>query len=61
MLFHRDRVDAICLDDLVPLVKGREVFLKMDIEETEDAVLECAHKFFKEVDVKVRDYPLCNV
>ncbi|BFY99310.1 hypothetical protein BsWGS_02350 [Bradybaena similaris] len=46
-------VDAICLDDLVPLVRGKTVFLKVDLENNERAVLECADQFFKHVDVKV--------
>ncbi|GFO40765.1 hypothetical protein PoB_006727000 [Plakobranchus ocellatus] len=50
---QKNLINAICLDDLLPLVKGREVFLKMDIEASEDAVLECADQFFKEVNVKV--------
>ncbi|CAL1544808.1 unnamed protein product [Lymnaea stagnalis] len=57
--FRRDKipksqfVDAICLDDLVPLVAGRRVFLKIDLEGNEAAVLECAHEFFTRVDVKI--------
>ncbi|XP_035825830.1 uncharacterized protein LOC101860018 isoform X2 [Aplysia californica] len=46
-------VDAICLDDLVPFVRGRDVFLKLDLEGMEVQVLQCAQEFFSQVDVKV--------
>ncbi|KAH9523773.1 hypothetical protein Btru_040891 [Bulinus truncatus] len=46
-------VDAICLNDLVPLVEGKQVFLKIDLEGHEEHVLECAQDFFSKVDVKV--------
>ncbi|CAG5115282.1 unnamed protein product [Candidula unifasciata] len=46
-------VDAVCLDDLMPLVKGKTVFLKVDLENNERALLECADQFFKYVNVKV--------
>ncbi|KAI8774318.1 hypothetical protein BgiMline_014146 [Biomphalaria glabrata] len=46
-------VDAICLNDLAPLVEGKQVFLKIDLEGHEAKVLECAQDFFDKVDVKV--------
>ncbi|CAL1542029.1 unnamed protein product, partial [Lymnaea stagnalis] len=59
--FGLDRVDqsrkvvvkTICIDDLTPLMRGRNVYLKMDIENTEQHALVCAHKFFHEVNVRV--------
>ena len=51
---HRVLVDAICLDDLVPyLSQNLSVFLKMDIEGAEAAVLRCADHFFSALDVRV--------
>ncbi|CAL1542030.1 unnamed protein product [Lymnaea stagnalis] len=44
---------TICIDDLTPLMRGRNVYLKMDIENTEQHALVCAHKFFHEVNVRV--------
>ncbi|BFZ16412.1 hypothetical protein BsWGS_19451 [Bradybaena similaris] len=46
-------VDAICLDHLVPLVKGKTVFLKIDLQGSEAAVFDCAEHFFRNVNVKV--------
>ncbi|XP_059145812.1 uncharacterized protein LOC131932936 [Physella acuta] len=46
-------VDAICLDDLLPFVQGKDIFLKIDLEGKEEAVLKCAHEFFKNVNIKV--------
>lgn len=44
-------VAAICLDDLVPYVRTRHVFLKLDIEGFEARALRCASGFFQTVDV----------
>ncbi|KAK7490465.1 hypothetical protein BaRGS_00018251 [Batillaria attramentaria] len=43
---------AVCLDDLVPHVRTRRVFLKLDIEGWEARALSCASTFFQEVDVR---------
>ena len=45
-------VDTICVDDLIPLVKTKKIFLKMDIERAEALALSCAHKFFAQLDVQ---------
>ena len=47
------KVKTICIDDLIPLVKSRKLFMKMDIERTENKALTCAHNFFKQIDVRV--------
>ncbi|CAG5119528.1 unnamed protein product [Candidula unifasciata] len=46
-------VEAICLDNLVPLVREKTVFLKIDLEGSEAAVFECAEHFFSRVNVEV--------
>ena len=46
------QVNAVCLDDLVPLVKHKKVFIKMDIEKSEANALRCADKFFQQIDVR---------
>ena len=50
---HTESVNTVCLDDLIPLLKIRKVFIKIDIERTEAKALECAHKFFEKVDVRI--------
>ncbi|XP_035828183.1 uncharacterized protein LOC101851765 [Aplysia californica] len=50
---HTVTVNTICIDDLIPLLKLRKVFIKIDIERTEARALSCAHKFFDEVDVRI--------
>lgn len=47
------KVNTICMDDLVPLVAGQSVYLKMDIENSEHDALQCADLFFQHVDVRV--------
>ncbi|XP_059166726.1 uncharacterized protein LOC131948995 [Physella acuta] len=47
------KVKTICIDDLTPLMSGKPVFIKMDIENTEQFALMCAHRFFKAVDVRI--------
>ncbi|XP_059151016.1 uncharacterized protein LOC131937532 [Physella acuta] len=47
------KVKTICMDDLVPLVGGQSVYLKMDIENSEHDALQCADAFFRHVDVRV--------
>lgn len=44
-------VKAVCLDDLLPYVPTRRVFLKMDIEGSEWRALRCASRFFSELDI----------
>ncbi|XP_005111165.1 uncharacterized protein LOC101855988 [Aplysia californica] len=50
---HTVTVKTICIDDLIPLLKSKKVFIKIDIERAEAKALSCAHKFFDEVDVRV--------
>ena len=45
-------VNTICIDDLIPLVKTKKVFIKLDIEMTEATALSCAYNFFEEIDVR---------
>ena len=45
-------VNTICMDDLVPLIKHKKVFIKMDIEKSEANAIRCAGKFFDQVDVR---------
>ena len=45
-------VNSICIDDLIPLVKTKKVFIKLDIERTEATALSCAEEFFNQVDVR---------
>ncbi|XP_059146387.1 uncharacterized protein LOC131933913 [Physella acuta] len=47
------RVKTICIDDLTPLMLGKPVYIKMDIEKSEQFALVCAHRFFREVDVRI--------
>ncbi|XP_012941008.1 uncharacterized protein LOC101850738 [Aplysia californica] len=49
---HTVTVNTICIDDLIPLLKSKKVFIKIDIERTEAKALSCAHKFFDQVDVR---------
>ncbi|XP_059151015.1 uncharacterized protein LOC131937531 [Physella acuta] len=44
---------TICMDDLVPLITDRPVYLKIDIENTEHEALKCASQFFSKVNVEV--------
>nr|KAG5693039.1 hypothetical protein BaRGS_028799 [Batillaria attramentaria] len=44
-------VDAVTMDDLIPLVRTKRVFLKMDIERSEGRALRGASKFFAEIEV----------
>ncbi|GFR63154.1 hypothetical protein ElyMa_000148900 [Elysia marginata] len=46
-------VRTICLDDLSPLLKGKTVYMKIDIENSEHHALACANTFFTEVNVKI--------
>ncbi|XP_059147682.1 uncharacterized protein LOC131935306 isoform X2 [Physella acuta] len=48
-----DIVQSICLDDLIPLVKSKSVYVKMDIETSEHHALACGKEFFSSLDVKV--------
>ncbi|XP_076441283.1 uncharacterized protein LOC143280504 [Babylonia areolata] len=43
---------ALCLNHLVPLVPGRRVLLKLDIEGMEARALRCAAHFFQRLDVR---------
>lgn len=45
-------VRAVCLDDLTRYVRTPRVFLKMDIEGSEERALRCAGQFFQHVDVR---------
>ena len=45
-------VNTICMDDLVPLLKFKKVFIKMDIEKSEANAIRCASKFFEQIDVR---------
>ncbi|XP_059146386.1 uncharacterized protein LOC131933912 [Physella acuta] len=52
--FHpKLKVKTICIDDLTPLMAGKHVYIKMDIENAEHYALKGAHRFFKEVDVRI--------
>ncbi|XP_059146802.1 uncharacterized protein LOC131934714 [Physella acuta] len=48
-----DVVQSICMDDLIPLVKSKSVYVKMDIETSEHHALACGKEFFSSLDVKV--------
>ncbi|KAH3837776.1 hypothetical protein DPMN_111177 [Dreissena polymorpha] len=43
---------AIMLDDLIPMFRGKSVFIKMDIEAYELKAMLGGKKFFEEVDIK---------
>ncbi|XP_062619986.1 uncharacterized protein LOC134281566 [Saccostrea cucullata] len=45
-------IGSIFLDDLIPLIKTKDVFVKMDIEGTELKALKAAKNFFQTVNVK---------
>lgn len=45
-------VDSIFMDDLIPLIKTKSVFVKMDIEGTELRALKAAKRFFQTLNIK---------
>ncbi|XP_059145476.1 uncharacterized protein LOC131932570, partial [Physella acuta] len=47
------KVNTICIDDLTPLMAGKHVYIKIDIENAEHFALKCAHRFFETVDVRI--------
>ncbi|KAK0044027.1 hypothetical protein Bpfe_026541 [Biomphalaria pfeifferi] len=47
------QVHTICMDDLVPLLEGYSLFVKMDIERSEHYALSCADAFFSKLRVRV--------
>ena len=54
------QVQAILLDDLRPLVKGKKVFMKVDVERHELFLFQGAKDFFKEVDVRYIQMEMAN-
>ncbi|CAG5120120.1 unnamed protein product, partial [Candidula unifasciata] len=48
-----DTVQSVCLDDLMPLVSFPNVFLKIDLANTEHHVLVCGQEFFTRISVRV--------
>ena len=49
----RVQVKSICMDDLIPFVGSRPVFMKMDIEGSEHTALSCAHHLFNTANITV--------
>jgi len=47
------RVNAVCMNDLLPLLTSNRVWIKMDIEGSEAAALQCADQFFSRLQVQV--------
>jgi len=48
-----DQVNSICMDDLLPLLTHKRVFLRLNLDGLEPVALQCAFKFFDQADVRV--------